>query len=130
MKKNNLFESNPKTYIMQSTEREAYETQFNLLLKVKDSGNAMEDAVRQNGYESTDEVMQNLYDGFTDHKLGSAISKEFDQKKYNIHISIADLKYARIAKVKIDRRRVQEKIRDGLSMLAKRIIGEEYYPFE
>lgn len=113
MMKNNLLQSKPKVYEMMSTEREVYETQSCQILRVRDSANALEKISKEIG-EEVDTVVEHLYNKMRDLHLKDAVKETIDSKKYDVVVSIWDYQQSRTALVKINKRSVKEKIRNGI----------------
>lgn len=113
MMKNNLLQSKPKVYEIQSTEREVYETQSCFLLRVSDSANALEKISDQTG-EEVDSMVENMYNNMKNYHLKEAIKRTIDSKKYDVVVKISDYQQSRTAEVKISRRSVKEKVRSGI----------------
>lgn len=121
MMKNNLLQRNPQVYEMKSTEREVYETQSCFLLRVSDSANALEKISEQTG-EDVDAIIGKMYDSMKNFQLNNVLSRCIDLKKYDVRVKSSYYRGSRKAEVKISRRSVREKVRNGIKSFLNELV--------
>lgn len=122
MRNNNLLKNEPKVYEMKSSEREVYETQSCFQLRVMDGANLITEIAKENEVEETD-VIEKLYDGMKNYHLYKILDRTVDPSKYNVEVKISAHQRTRTARVEINKRRVRDKIRNGIKSFLSEFAG-------
>lgn len=123
MKKRNLLKNKPRVYELNSSKQEAYEMQFSFRLKVVDYSKMLETNAQSQGFKDEEELLQKLFCDMRNYKLSSSVFQYLNPKYFCVHISIKDEPDALSAKVKINRRRVWDKICDIAEKIVWKIFG-------
>lgn len=122
MKKTNLLQSQPSIYEAVSTPREIYETQNCFQLKVEDSANVIPLLAEEHNKEEG-EIVDILFEKMKNYHLYNILEKNVDSAKYDVEVRITNRPNSRSAHVKISRRSVREKIREGIKSFFSEHVG-------
>lgn len=121
-KKTNLLPSNPQVYEAVSTEQEIYETENCFQLKVEDNANVIQQIAEETGKEEG-EIVDLLFTKLKEYRLREILDKKIDDNDYNVSVKIIERWGARSAHVKISKRSVREKIREGIKSFFSEHVG-------
>lgn len=122
MMKNNLLKNDLKIYEIQSTEREVYETEFCFQLKVMDSANVIEGIADEYGADE-DDVIKTMYDKMKNYALYHILDQTVDPNHYDVKVKIEDYPGTRAAEVRLSKRRVRERVRNGIKKFLSEKVG-------
>lgn len=101
----NSLKKKTKVYKRKSTDRETYEQQCYFRLKVVDYCGAVKAVAHEQRLKDDNKLVDKLFSFFRDWRLGNLVYELFDEKKYNVSVSIQSQKNFRTAKVEITKRR-------------------------
>ena len=100
-----LLKKKAKVYKKKYTDREAFEQQYDVRLKVVDYCGAVKTVAHEQEMEDDNELIDKLFSFFRDWRLGTLVYELFDEKKYNVSVSIQSQESSQTARVEITKRR-------------------------
>ena len=123
MKKTNLLpQGKPNIYEVVSTPREIYETENCFQLKVEDSANVIQLLAEEHNKEEG-ELVHILFEKMKNYRLYDILEDKLDSTKYDVNVRITSRSNSRTAHVKISKRSVRKKIREGIKSFISEHVG-------